>query len=90
VRVRVVLLSETLVGLMTVVVTVTEQVAVIPLDVEAVIVAVPALTAVTFPLFTVATELSEEDQVTFLLLVFSGKTVAESSAVFPVARLRAV
>ena len=48
----------------------------LPSSVVTVIVAVPALTAVTFPLSTVATALSLEDHVTFLLVALDGLTVA--------------
>jgi hypothetical protein len=69
-----VLLRETPVGRVAAF-TVTVQVAVIPFAVVTVIVAVPALTAVTFPLFTVATALSDEVQV-ILFTAFEGETVA--------------
>jgi hypothetical protein len=56
-------------------VTVTSQVAVLPLAV-AVMVAVPTATPLTVPLFTVATEELELDQVTVLSVAFEGLTVA--------------
>ena len=61
--------------------TVTLAVAVRPLEVVAVIVAVPAETAVTTPFDTVATELSLDVQTTVLLVAFAGVTVAVSCAV---------
>ena len=60
---------------------VTLAVAVRPLEVVAVIVAVPAETAVTTPFDTVATELSLDVQTTVLLVAFAGVTVAVSCAV---------
>lgn len=65
--------------------TVTEQVAVkLPSSVVTVMVAVPAATAVTLPvLSTVATLVSLEDQVTFLLVALAGFTVATRVAVAP-------
>ncbi len=63
-------------------VTVTSHVAVLPLAV-AVMVAVPTATAFTVPLFTVATEELELDQVTVLSVAFDGLTVAVRSAVPP-------
>ena len=59
-------------------VTVTVQVAVKPLNVEAVIVAVPLPTAVTLPFATVATEVLSEVHVTVLLSASLGVTVAVS------------
>ena len=56
--------------------TVTSHVAVLPLDVFTVIVAFPAPTAVTTPFFTVATELFEDDHVTFLSVASEGVTFA--------------
>ena len=55
--------------------TVTEQVTLL-LPAVAVIVAVPAFIALTVPPSTVATEVSELDQVTVLSVAFSGSTVA--------------
>lgn len=57
--------------------TVILHVAVLPLDVLAVIVTVPALTAVTLPvLLTVATDLSLVVHVTVLFVALDGATVA--------------
>ena len=73
---RVVLLSETEVGLTVESVTVTVQVAVLPLTVFAVIVAVPFATAVIFPFETVATDDLLVVQATVLSEAFDGETVA--------------
>ena len=71
--------------------TVTSQVAVLPpSSVVTVIVAVPALIAVTTPLSTVATEGSLVDQVTFLLVAVSGLTVADKVKVSPSVRVSEV
>ena len=47
------------------------------------IVAVPALTAVTTPLLTVATLVFDDDHVTFLLVALFGNTVAVNVLVCP-------
>ena len=70
-------------------VTVTSQVAVLPLAV-AVIVAVPTAIALTVPLSTVATEELELDQVTVLSVALWGPTVAVSVVVPPFAMERVV
>jgi hypothetical protein len=67
--------------------TVTEQVADL-LSTEAVIVAVPPATAVTFPLATVATDSFELDQVTVLDVAFEGLTDAVKVAVLPISSVR--
>ena len=54
----------------------------------AVIVAFPALTAVTLPSATLATDSSEDVQVTFLSVASSGFTVAVNVAVSPTANVR--
>lgn len=73
----------TFVGL-TVVSTVTMQVAVFPFTVFAVIVAIPSPTAVTLPeLFTVATDEFEVDHVTVLVVALEGDTVADKVYVLP-------
>jgi hypothetical protein len=53
----------------------------------AVMVAVPALTAVTVPLLTVATPLLLLDHVTFLFVALLGATVATSVSLLPTVRL---
>ena len=63
--------------------TVTEQVADLP-PAEAVIVAEPSATAVTFPPLTVATDVFELDQVTVLSVAFEGATVAVNVTVPPI------
>ena len=72
------------VGLLTVTTVVAEIE--VPSNVVAVIVAVPAVIAVTTPVVvpTVATELSDDDQVRSLLLALFGVTVAEIEVVAPV------
>src|SRR5687768_10866841 len=66
-------------------VTVMVEVAVLPWScVVTVIVAVPTATAVTSPeLFTVATEVLLDDQLTFLFVALAGATVAVSCWVVP-------
>ena len=72
-------------------VTVTWQVAVLlPSAVVTVMVAVPAFTAVTLPLSTVATEVSEDFHVTALLVAFAGATVAVKVVVLPSSKDTAV
>ena len=67
------------------VITVTAHVAV-RVPTLAVMVTLPALMAVTLPLWsTVATLLFDDDQLTMLLVVFSGKTVAVNVKAFPTA-----
>ena len=61
----------------------TVHVAVSPLEVRAVIVAVPADTPVTVPLETVATEELLVDHVTVLFVAFDGDTVAVKANPFP-------
>ncbi len=69
-------------------VTVTEQVAVLPpLTVATVIVAVPAATAVTTPLFIVATEGSLLDQLTDLFVALDGEIVSNNISVPPIERV---
>ena len=69
--------------------TVTEQEAERPLEEVAVIVLVPALTAVTTPdSETEATELSEDDQITDLSVASSGVIIAVSLAFSPSVRVR--
>lgn len=64
--------------------TVTSHVAVLlPSAVVTVIVALPAETAVTTPLETVATDVFNDVQVTVLLVAFSGATVAVKVSVAP-------
>ena len=75
------LIVELFTSSVTILATVTLAVAVSPLDVVAVIVAVPAETAVTTPFDTVATELSLDVQTTVLFVAFAGVTVAVSCAV---------
>ena len=70
-------------------VTVTAHSAVLPPH-FAVMVALPALTAVTLPLSTLATDASDEVQATFLSVASSGFTVAVSCAVSPTANDRVV
>ena len=70
-------------------VTVTAHSAVLPPHL-AVIVAFPALTAVTLPLSTLATDSSDEVQVTVLSVASSGFTVAVNCAVSPTANERTV
>ena len=73
------------------VMTVTEQVAVLlPSSVFTVMVAVPALTAVTLPSDTVATVLSLELQITFLLVALEGLTVAVRVVTSPSVRVTEV
>ncbi len=79
---KVVALNVILVTLTDVVVTVTMQVAVFPPAV-AVIVALPAATPVTVPLLTVATELLDVLQVTVASVASVGNTVAVKFAVLP-------
>ena len=67
---------ETEVGTFIISFTVMVDVAVLPLTVVAVILAVPALTAVTLPLFTVATLLLLLDHLTVLSVASVGLTVA--------------
>ena len=65
-------------------VTVTVHVAVIPLEVDAVITAVPSLTAFTAPLFvTVATAVLSDVHVTVLFVALLGVTVAVSESELP-------
>lgn len=66
----------------------TSQVAVLPLTVVAVIVAVPAATAVTLPCFgvTVATSVLLELNVTVLSVASAGVTVATNVSFTPCAR----
>ena len=64
-------------------VTVIEQVAFSPFEVSAVIVTVPAFSAVTVPFSTVAISLSEELQLTVLSVAFSGSTVADNTSDSP-------
>ena len=78
--IRLLLLIEILVGSST---TVILQVAVFPLEVFAVIVAVPTDFAVTFPFDIVATLVLLYFQVTVLSVAFAGVTVAFKLAVFP-------
>ena len=63
--------------------TVTSQVAVFPLAVVTVIVAVPALIAVTVPFVTVAMLVFEEVQVSVLSVVLSGVIVAVKVSLLP-------
>ena len=70
-------------------VTVTAHSAVLPPH-FAVMVALPALTAVTLPLATFATDSSDEAQATFLSVASSGFTVAVNVAVSPMANDRVV
>lgn len=65
--------------------TVTEQTAVLPLELFAVTAALPPSTAVTFPvLSTVAMAVLDDDQTIFLSwVVLDGETVAVSEAVSP-------
>ncbi len=63
--------------------TVTEQEASRPFEVDAVITAVPGAMAVTFPFSTVATSVFEEDHVTVLSVVVSGSIVAVMMNVSP-------
>ena len=67
--------------------TVTATVAVLPLWVLAVIVAVPTAFAVIVPFDTVATEELEVVQVTVLFVAFSGNTVAVAVQLRPTRRL---
>ena len=68
--------------------TVTEQVAVLPpSDVVTVMVAVPALTAVTWPPLTVATPVLEEDQLTPVLVALEGATEAVRVSLPPSVRV---
>ena len=83
-RIAVDLLRNILVAEITELFTVTEQVAVFPLAVFAVIVAVPTDTAVTLPFDTVATLLLLVVQVTVLFVVSNGVIVAVSVRVLPV------
>ena len=63
----------------------------LPSTVVAVIVVVPALTMITFPvLSTVAVELSEDVHVTALFVAFVGATVAFKLSVPPTAKLSVV
>ena len=73
----------------TLVVTITSQVADLP-PALAVMVALPSFMAVTFPLSTVATDWSELDHVTVLLDALDGLTVAVRLAVSPATRLNVV
>ena len=70
-------------------VTMTAHSAVLPPHL-AVIVALPDLTAVTLPLTTLATDSSDEVQVTFLSVASSGFTVAVNCSVSPTAKERVV
>ena len=70
-------------------VTVTAHSAVLPPH-FAIIVAFPAFTAVTLPLTTLATNSSDEVQLTFLSVASSGFTVAVNCAVSPTAKERVV
>ena len=70
--------------------TVTVQVAFWPPEAVAVIVAVPAPTAVTFPPETVATDGLDVVQVTVLLVALDGVTVAVSVDEPPALRVRVV
>ena len=69
--------------------TVTVQVADLP-PALAVMVVEPTATAVTVPLFTVATEVFELDQVTVFSVAFAGLTVAVRLAVSPTVRVTEV
>ncbi|CDC37942.1 unknown [Clostridium sp. CAG:352] len=64
-------------------VTVTVAVAVLPLEVVAVITAVPSATPITLPIDTVATDVLLDVQVTSLLVAFEGVTVAVRVVSFP-------
>ena len=64
-------------------VTVTLQVAVLPFAVVTVMVALPAPTAVTLPLLTVATLVFDDFQVTFLFVALEGDTVAARVELLP-------
>ena len=70
--------------------TVTVQVLVLPLEVFAVIVAVPSATAVTVPPDTFATLSLLDVHVTVLSVALDGETVAVSVPVLPVVRVRLV
>ena len=70
--------------------TVTLHVAVLPLLVVAVIVAVPLLTAVTLPFATVATDWAELVHVTLLSVALLGKTVAVSVSLSPTSNVKEV
>ena len=91
VRVMLVLSRLTLSTLYTFAFTVTWQVAVLPpSSVVTVIVAVPALRAVTCPLLTVATDSSELFQLTFLFVALAGYTVAVKVSLSPSFRVMLV
>ena len=91
VRVMLVLSRLTLSTLYTFAFTVTWQVAVLPpSSVVTVIVAVPALRAVTCPLLTVATDSSELFQLTFLFVALAGYTVAVNVWLSPSVRVMLV
>jgi hypothetical protein len=70
-------------------VTVIVHTALYPLEVLAVMVAVPAEIAVTVPFLTVATLVSLEVHVTVLLVAFDGRTVAVRELVLPALSVRA-
>ena len=71
--------------------TVTVHVAVFPLEEDAVMVAVPALTAVTSPYAeTAATDSSDDVHVTVISVAFSGRILAVKVAVSPSIKLREV
>ena len=71
-------------------VTVTVQEPLTPLSATAVMVAVPALWAVTVPLLTLATLASEELQVRDLTVALEGAICTEMAPVLPASRLRPV
>ena len=88
VRLRLEGLSEIEVGFTTRLVTVTSQVAFLPLTVSAVITALPAATAVTLPLLTLATPGALLVHLTVLSVAFDGSTVAVKLDSPPTVRLR--